>query len=211
MADTVYSYRTIENTPEAEYTEKRSRFLAFATHVESDEDAREQIANFRKRFYDARHVCFAYIIGEGADYNRSQDDGEPSGTGGKPILGQIEKRELTFTLVVVVRYYGGTPLGAANLGRAYRTAAEAALEKAEIKEYTLTTKVVIECDYNDVNIVESAAKQFELDIIERNYLATAMQAVIAVPLATEKRFQTYISKFYMLKYKSLDNDNVDLI
>lgn len=205
MAETTDIYYTLEADSEAEYTEKRSRFLAFAVRVDSDTAAKEKVAAYKKTYYNARHVCFAYVLGERSDYSRSNDDGEPSGTAGKPILSQILKAQLTFTLVVVVRYYGGTPLGAANLGRAYKLVAEEALAKARKKTNVMTTAVRVECDYPDTNIVESAAKQFDVAITGREYLATTLRMKLAVPLSVEPLLDQHFSKFYTITYKREDD------
>jgi len=128
------SYRIIAAPSEGQYTEKRSRFLAFARPIASEEEARAIVKDFQNRYHDARHVCFAYVLGTDAEVFRANDGGEPSGTAGRPILGQIRSLELTNVLVVVVRYFGGIQLGAANLGVAYKTAARAALDAAEVRE-----------------------------------------------------------------------------
>ena len=101
------SYKTIANEGEGYYTEKRSKFLAFAHHVENVDEVKDIVARYRKEYYDARHVCYAYMLGAERTDFRSNDDGDPSSTAGKPILGQINARELTDVLLVVVRYYGG--------------------------------------------------------------------------------------------------------
>ena len=120
-------YRTIKTEGEGYYTEKRSKFLAFAHHVTSVEDIKELLAGYRKKYYDARHVCYAYMLGPERTEFRANDDGEPSSTAGKPILGQINSNELTDILIVVVRYYGGVNLGTSGLIVAYREAASDAI------------------------------------------------------------------------------------
>ena len=113
-------YKTIKTEGEGYYTEKRSKFLAFAHHVESVEQIKDLLAGYRKKYYDARHVCYAYMLGPERTEFRANDDGEPSSTAGKPILGQINSNELTDILIVVVRYYGGVNLGTSGLIVAYR-------------------------------------------------------------------------------------------
>ena len=125
-------YKTIAAGGEGYYTEKRSKFLAFAHHVESTDEVKELIAGYRKKYYDARHVCYAYMLGAGRAEFRANDDGEPSSTAGKPILGQINSNELTDVLIVVVRYYGGVNLGTSGLIVAYREAAADAIAHAEV-------------------------------------------------------------------------------
>jgi putative IMPACT (imprinted ancient) family translation regulator len=117
-------YKTITSTPaEGFYSEKRSKFYAFAHHVETEEQVKDIVQTYRKRFYDARHVCYAFMLGADSSLFRTNDDGEPSSTAGKPILGQIVKNELTNILIIVVRYFGGVKLGTSGLLVAYKTAA----------------------------------------------------------------------------------------
>ena len=126
-------YFTIkDNISEGFYSEKRSKFLAFAFHVTTEEEIKEIVSEYRKKYYDARHVCWAYMLGAQRIDFRANDDGEPSSTAGKPILGQINKNELTDILIIVVRYYGGVNLGTSGLIVAYRTAAAEAIANAEV-------------------------------------------------------------------------------
>ena len=120
-------YKTITNIGEGTYSEKRSKFLAFSHHVETLDEVKDIVQAYRKKYYDARHVCYAYVLGHEREVFRANDDGEPSSTAGKPILGQINSNELTDILIVVVRYYGGVNLGTSGLIVAYRTAAAEAL------------------------------------------------------------------------------------
>ena len=126
-------YRTIKTEGEGYYTDKRSKFLAFAHHVTSTDEIKELLADYRKKYYDARHVCYAYMLGPERLEFRANDDGEPSSTAGKPILGQINSNELTDILIVVVRYYGGVNLGTSGLIVAYREAAADAIAHCEIE------------------------------------------------------------------------------
>ena len=125
-------FKTIANTSEGFYSEKRSKFLAFAHHVESVDEVKSLIDVYRKKYYDARHVCYAYMLGAGRAEFRANDDGEPSSTAGKPILGQINSNELTDILIVVVRYYGGVNLGTSGLIVAFREAAADDIDHAEL-------------------------------------------------------------------------------
>ena len=126
-------YKTIKTEGEGYYTEKRSKFLAFVHHVSSVEEIKDLLAGYRKKYYDARHVCYAYMLGPERTEFRANDDGEPSSTAGKPILGQINSNELTDILIVVVRYYGGVNLGTSGLIVAYREAAADAIAHSEIE------------------------------------------------------------------------------
>ena len=134
MSDT---FRTIKNISKSIYTEKRSKFLAFAIPVESVEEVKAIVSEYQKEYYDARHVCYAYMLGSERLEFRANDNGEPSGTAGKPILGQINSNELTNILVIVVRYFGGIKLGTSGLIVAYRQAAADAIAEAEVVEKTV--------------------------------------------------------------------------
>lgn len=139
-------YKTITDAiSEGFYSEKRSKFLAFAIHVTSEEEVKETVEKYRRKYYDARHVCYAYVLGPERTVFRANDDGEPSSTAGKPIMGQINRLELTDVLVIVVRYYGGVNLGTGGLIVAYRTAAADALDKCEIQ--TLFCEETIDHDF----------------------------------------------------------------
>ena len=126
-------FKTIANSGEGYYTEKRSKFLAFAHHVETVDEVKTLLEGYRKKYYDARHVCYAYMLGPERQEFRANDDGEPSSTAGKPILGQINSNELTDILIVVVRYYGGVNLGTSGLIVAYREAAADAIAHCEVQ------------------------------------------------------------------------------
>jgi uncharacterized YigZ family protein len=150
MKDT---YRTVARISEGSITEQRSRFIAFAVPVQSPEEAKATVEKYRKRYYDARHVCWAYMLGVDRDSFRANDDGEPSSTAGKPILGAINSLELTDMLVVVVRYFGGVKLGTGGLVAAYRTAAQEALASAEIIEKMVEETLEITFEYPAMNAV----------------------------------------------------------
>ena len=162
-------YQTISGTSEGFYSEKRSKFLAFAHHVENLEDIKELLAEYRKKYYDARHVCYAYMLGsERLDF-RANDDGEPSSTAGKPILGQINSRELTDVLVVVVRYYGGVNLGTSGLIVAYREATADALGKALIETRQVEEQVTYDFPYVMMNDVMRVVKEMQPRIVSQTY------------------------------------------
>ena len=163
-------YKTItDNVGEGYYTEKRSKFLAFAHHVTTTEEVKTIIDNYRKRFYDARHVCYAYMLGpERADY-RANDDGEPSSTAGKPILGQINSNSLTDILIIVVRYYGGANLGTSGLINAYRTAALEAIAHSQIITKQVEELIVYNFPYVIMNDVMKVIKDMSPRIIAQTY------------------------------------------
>lgn len=163
-------FLTITDTPaEGFYSEKRSKFLAFAFHVTSEEEVKQYVAEFRKKYYDARHVCLAYMLGADRTDFRANDDGEPSSTAGKPILGQINKNELTDILIIVVRYYGGVNLGTSGLIVAYRTAAAEAIANAEIVSQFVEEEVVFDFPYIMMNDVMKIIKDMSPRIISQTY------------------------------------------
>lgn len=163
-------FLTITDTPaEGFYSEKRSKFLAFAFHVTSEEEVKQYVAEFRKKYYDARHVCWAYMLGADRTDFRANDDGEPSSTAGKPILGQINKNELTDILIIVVRYYGGVNLGTSGLIVAYRTAAAEAIANAEIVCQFVEEEVVFDFPYIMMNDVMKIIKDMSPRIISQTY------------------------------------------
>jgi len=163
-------FLTITDTPaEGFYSEKRSKFLAFAFHVTSEEEVKQYVAEFRKKYYDARHVCWAYMLGADRTDFRANDNGEPSSTAGKPILGQINKNELTDILIIVVRYYGGVNLGTSGLIVAYRTAAAEAIANAEIVSQFVEEEVVFDFPYIMMNDVMKIIKDMSPRIIRQTY------------------------------------------
>ena len=166
MADTYY---TISQIGEGSYSEKRSRFIAYAHPVVSIAQIKELIAAYRKKYYDARHICYAYMLGyERTDF-RANDDGEPANTAGKPILGQINSHELTDILVVVVRYYGGVNLGTGGLMVAYRTAASVAIENAKIVSKTIKATLTFSFPYILMDKVMRIVKEMNAEIVETHY------------------------------------------
>ena len=144
IKDSKDTYLTLNTVAEGVYKEKGSKFLAFGYNVNSEEQVRERLEELRKKFYDARHHCYAYMLGHGSNQKwRANDDGEPNHSAGTPILNQIKSFELTNVLVVVIRYFGGTKLGVSGLINAYKTATQEALAMAEIEERILTNLIKI--------------------------------------------------------------------
>ena len=162
-------YRTIKTGGEGYYTEKRSKFLAFAHHVTSVEEIKDILAGYRKKYYDARHVCYAYMLGPERTEFRANDDGEPSSTAGKPILGQINSQELTDILIVVVRYYGGVNLGTSGLIVAYREAASDAIAHSEIETRQVEELVTYSFAYPMMNDVMRIIKEMQPRIVSQTY------------------------------------------
>lgn len=162
-------FKTIKETAEGTYSEKRSKFLAFAIPVESVEEVKAKVAEYQKRFYDACHASYAYMIGPERDEYRANDNGEPSGTAGKPILGQINSYGLTNILIVVVRYFGGIKLGTSGLIAAYRQAAIEALENATVIEKTVDVDVSFRFEFPFMNAVMKVVKDMDVKIIVQGY------------------------------------------
>ena len=156
------TYRTIAAPAEGLYKEKGSKFLAFAFPVRTTDEVKEHLDALRKQYFDARHHCYAYILGANKDAWRANDDGEPSGTGGRPIHGQLLSADLTDTLIVVVRYFGGILLGASGLANAYKTAARDAIDHAEIVERTIDVRYRLRFEYALMNDVMRIIKDFDL-------------------------------------------------
>ena len=169
MEDT---YRTISDLSEGYYTEKRSRFLSFALPARTPDEVKTQLDIYRKKYYDARHVCWAYMLGPDRITFRANDDGEPSSTAGKPILGQINSHNLTDILIIVVRYFGGIELGTSGLIVAYRTAAAEAIAAARIAERTVDDTIPITFDYPHLNSVMRIVKEDKPDILSQSFELT---------------------------------------
>jgi uncharacterized YigZ family protein len=166
MSDT---YKTIITPTEGIYKEKGSKFLSFAIPVSSADEVKEIVKNYRKEYYDSRHVCYAYMLGADRKEFRANDDGEPSGTAGRPILGQINSRELTNILVIVVRYFGGILLGTGGLVVAYKEATTDALDQAEVIEKTVDESISIIFDYVLMNEVMRIIKDTNAQISSQNF------------------------------------------
>lgn len=162
-------YKTIQARSEGVYKEKGSKFLAFAYPVGTETMIRNQIADLKKQYHGARHHCFAWRLGPEKDQYRVNDDGEPSGSAGNPIFGQIQSRDLTNVLVVVVRYFGGTLLGVGGLINAYRSAASDALDRATIIELKVYSRLNLEFGYIQMNSVMKVVKEFQLGFETREF------------------------------------------
>jgi uncharacterized YigZ family protein len=182
-------YRTIKGKAEGTYSELRSKFLAFALPVRTAEEALALVAQYQKEYFDARHVCWAYRLGaEGEDW-RANDNGEPSGTAGKPILGQIVSADLSDVLVIVVRYFGGVKLGTSGLIVAYRTAAAEALAAAEVTERTVDETVVMRFSYEQMNLVMRVVKDFSPAIVSQDYEGNEVRMTLSLRLSLVGAFK----------------------
>lgn len=186
-------YLTIKTRSEGFYSEKRSKFLAFAHHVDSTDDVKSLLAHYRKQYYDARHVCYAYVLGPQRTDFRANDDGEPSSTAGKPILGQINSRELTDILVVVVRYYGGVNLGTSGLIIAYREAAADALNHAAIETRQVEEHISYDFPYVMMNDVMRIVKELQPRIVSQSYDNTC-NIVLAIRQSQAEELKARLQK-----------------
>ncbi len=186
-------FKTIKNTSEGFYSEKRSKFLAFAHHVETLDEIKELLAQYRKKYYDARHVCYAYMLGAAREDFRANDDGEPSSTAGKPILGQINSHELTDILIVVVRYYGGVNLGTSGLIVAYREAAADAIAHAEVEMRQVEDYVTYDFPYVMMNDVMRIVKEMQPRIVSQTYDNTC-RIVLAIRQSEAPQLRQRLSK-----------------
>ena len=162
-------YRTIEAPSEGIYKEKGSRFISLAYPVVTEDEIREIVSRLKEKYYDARHHCYAWRLGAAKTHFRANDDGEPSSTAGKPILGQIQSNDLTNILIVVIRYFGGIKLGVSGLINAYREAAADAIANAEIIEKTVDEQIRIQFSYLAMNDVMKIVKEVAPDVLERNF------------------------------------------
>jgi uncharacterized YigZ family protein len=186
-------YKTISGTSEGYYTEKRSKFLAFAHHVDTADEVKELVAGYRKKYYDARHVCYAYMLGAERKEFRANDDGEPSSTAGKPILGQINSNELTNILIVVVRYYGGVNLGPSGLIVAYREAAADALTHATIETRQVEEIVKYSFAYPQMNDVMRIVKDMNPRIISQTFENTC-EIVLSIRKSEAEQLRSRLAK-----------------
>lgn len=178
----ITTYQTLSNPNQAEFKDKGSRFIAFAYPILSAEDVKKHVETLRQEHHKARHWCYAYRLGTDGNQFRANDDGEPSGSAGRPILGQIDSAELTDVLVVVVRYFGGTLLGVPGLIHAYKTSTAMALQSATIIRKNVEKTVYLRCDYPHLPEVLRLAKIHHADVVAQD-LQLDCRLNIRVPLA----------------------------
>jgi uncharacterized YigZ family protein len=185
-------YHTIVNEARSEFTDRGSRFLGYAFPIVSVEEGRLKLQEIKKEHPKASHHCFAWRVGHAGEVHRSSDNGEPSGSAGKPILGQIKSQQLTNVMVVVVRYFGGTMLGVPGLINAYKTAAAEALNKAGRIKRNIETMFEVTCDYTVMNEVMQVFRHFEVTIHEREQLLFC-RFRIGVPIGRREAFENKIT------------------
>ena len=192
------TYRSISGMSEALFKDRGSKFIARAYPVESEEDVKFYLAELRKEFYDARHHCYSYVLGANKEVYRINDDGEPSGSAGKPIHGQFLSLDISDVLVVVIRYFGGTKLGVPGLINAYKTATREALETADIVIKTIEEEIVIEYDYPLMNPVMNLIKDENLKIKETLFEIRCLVKLSVLQSQTD-RIKEKISNIHGIK------------
>jgi uncharacterized YigZ family protein len=197
------NYKTIRSSSEGIYKEKGSRFLSFAFPVGSQEEIKPKIEAMRKEYHDARHHCYAYMLGRDRLVWRVNDDGEPSGTAGRPILGQINSFGLTNILIVVIRYFGGTLLGVSGLINAYKSAAADAISNAEIIERTLHEYYRIDFPYISMNDVMKILKEEETGQSGQSY-ELECSVIINFKVSAREKIISRLSRIEGLKYKYIE-------
>lgn len=193
------SYKTIKTISEGFYKEKGSKFLSFAYPVKNEADVKQIISDLKKRYFDARHHVYAFRIGPDKKFYRYSDDGEPSNSSGPPVLGQIQSFDLTDILIVVVRYFGGTKLGIPGLFNAYRSAANAAIENAEIVTVTRKRSVEIRFQYSLLGAVMRFVKDEAIEIISRQM---SNDCILVLDI-NETEFERVISKLNDIRVTSI--------
>ncbi|MCK9254867.1 MAG: YigZ family protein [Bacteroidales bacterium] len=203
---TDYFY-TIDKQSEGIYTEKSSKFLAFAFHVISENEVKQHLNELKKKYFDARHQVYAFIIGKNQEIYRASDDGEPTNSSGPPVLGQIRSMNLTNTLIVVVRYFGGTKLGVPGLINAYKTAAKNALDNAKIIKKYIENKLEIIFDYEDVNFVMKVLKDYEANIKSQTFQENC-SIICTIKLSLYEKILKTLKQNHKLIIKEYDNENI---
>lgn len=189
------TYKTIDIAAEGLYKDKGSKFLSSVHHVESVDDAMAIVAEYRRKYYDARHVCYAYMLGAARDTFRANDDSEPSGTAGRPILGQINSACLTDVLVIVVRYFGGVLLGTSGLIVAYRTAAADAIANAQVVERIIEGRVEVRYGYSVMSYVMRVVKDTQARIVSQQQLEECLLEVSI----RQDMVENFVSRFNDVK------------
>lgn len=184
MSEIIDQYYTITDPTEGLYKEKGSKFISYAYSVTSEEQVEERLEEIRNLHHKARHHCYAYEIGIDGNRYRANDDGEPGGTAGKPILGQLHSNEVTDVLVIVVRYFGGTKLGASGLITAYKEAAKDALRIAEKKQVIIGNPYLLSFGYDQMGHVMNCIKSLDLDILNKSF-TDSCEVTINIRLAQQ--------------------------
>ena len=202
MEQAIDSYLTVKGEAQSQFVEQRSRFISFIWHVTTVDEVKERITALQKEYYDARHVCYAYMLGAERTDWRANDNGEPSGTAGKPILGQINSAGLSDVLIAVVRYFGGVKLGTSGLTEAYRLAAQQVIEKADVVTAYVERNVTVLFTYNMTNVVMKAVKDLDVKIVSQEYGSFSTEktdrvfeckAIVRAKLSVADEFESHIN------------------
>lgn len=202
MEQAIDSYLTVKGEAQSQFVEQRSRFISFIWHVTTADKVKERITALQKEYYDARHVCYAYMLGAERTDWRANDNGEPSGTAGKPILGQINSAGLSDVLIAVVRYFGGVKLGTSGLTEAYRLAAQQVIEKADVITAYVERNVTVLFTYNMTNVVMKAVKDLDVKMVSQEYgsfstektdRAFECKAIVRAKLSVADEFESHIN------------------
>lgn len=199
------TFKTITDRAEGYYTEKRSKFISYAVPVRSVEEVKEELAKYRKEYYDAHHVCWAYMLGPDRKTFRANDDGEPSSTAGKPILGQINSNELTDILILVIRYFGGIELGTSGLIVAYRTAAAEAIAAATIEERTVDEDITVVFEYPYLNSIMRIVKEDAPTVIAQKFDMDC-EMTLRIRKGEAERLKNRLAKVETAYLKELDDE-----
>ena len=199
------TFKTITDRAKGYYTEKRSKFISYAVPVRSVEEVKEELAKYRKEYYDARHVCWAYMLGPDRKTFRANDDGEPSSTAGKPILGQINSNELTDILILVIRYFGGIELGTSGLIVAYRTAAAEAIAAATIEERTVDEDITVVFEYPYLNSIMRIVKEDAPTVIAQKFDMDC-EMTLRIRKGEAERLKNRLAKVETAYLKELDDE-----
>lgn len=194
------TYLTLARPAEGNYSEKRSRFLAFVVPCRSEDEARQLVAGYRRQYYDARHVCWAYRLGTLDVRERANDDGEPSGSAGRPILGQLVARGLSEVLAVVVRYFGGVKLGTGGLAVAYKSAVAEALASAEIEERVLEAAFSFHVPYAQADTAMRYVREGGGQITARDYDALGTRLAVSVRADNAEALRARLSGILTLHF-----------
>ncbi len=194
---------TIAQPSEGSYKEKGSKFLSFAFPVESEQEAKDRIKELRNKYHDARHHCYAYLLGQKTDTYRMNDDGEPSSTAGKPIFGQIRSHNLTNVLIVVTRYFGGTLLGTSGLIRAYKSAADDALKNAEIIKKTIRSFYQVSFDYSLMGSVEKVLHDMNIRPWDKTFEAACIYK-IGIRKSREQKLLEQLNQINGLDFSKIE-------
>lgn len=194
------TYFTLKGNSEGLYKEKGSKFLAFAYVVFNENDIKQKLDELKKKYYDARHHCYAYVLGNKSEKYRANDDGEPGHSAGDPILGQIRSNELTSTLIVVVRYFGGTKLGIGGLINAYKTAASDAIANNSIEQKLIISELILQFNYDQLNHVMKLVKDYALEIISQK-MEISCEMKLGVRLSFEEEVRAKLIDMHKISLK----------